>query len=44
MGNTGLSTGTHLDFQIWIGTENIDPAHFLKLSKPDFNRRTRNRL
>lgn len=43
MGNTGLSTGTHLDFQIWIGTENIDPAYFLKLSKPDFNRRTRSR-
>jgi len=43
MGNTGLSTGTHLDFQIWIGTENIDPAYFLKLSKPDFNRRTTNR-
>ncbi|MFW5683558.1 MAG: M23 family metallopeptidase, partial [Spirochaetota bacterium] len=43
MGNTGMSTGTHLDFQIWIGTENIDPAYFLKLSKPDFNRRTRNR-
>jgi murein DD-endopeptidase MepM/ murein hydrolase activator NlpD len=43
MGNTGLSTGSHLDFQIWIGTENIDPAYFLKLSKPDFNRRTRNR-
>jgi len=43
MGNTGLSTGTHLDFQMWIGTENIDPAYFLKLSKPDFNRRTRAR-
>lgn len=43
MGNTGISTGTHLDFQIWIGTENIDPAYFLKLSKPDFNRRTRAR-
>lgn len=43
MGNTGMSTGTHLDFQIWIGTENIDPAYFLKLSKPDFNRRTRAR-
>ena len=43
MGSTGLSTGTHLDFQIWIGTENIDPAYFLKLSKPDFNRRTTNR-
>jgi len=40
MGNTGISTGTHLDFQIWIGTENIDPAYFLKLSKPDFKRRT----
>ena len=43
MGNTGISTGTHLDFQIWIGTENIDPAYFLKLSKPDFNRRTKAR-
>jgi murein DD-endopeptidase MepM/ murein hydrolase activator NlpD len=43
MGNTGISTGTHLDFQIWIGTENIDPAYFLKLSKPDFNRRTQAR-
>ena len=43
MGNTGISTGTHLDFQMWIGTENIDPAYFLKLSKPDFNRRTRAR-
>ena len=43
MGSTGMSTGTHLDFQIWIGTENLDPAYFLKLSKPDFNRRTRNR-
>lgn len=43
MGNTGISTGSHLDFQMWIGTENIDPAYFLKLSKPDFNRRTRAR-
>lgn len=43
MGNSGISTGTHLDFQIWIGTENVDPAYFLKLSKPDFNRRTRMR-
>ena len=43
MGNTGTSTGSHLDFQIWIGTENIDPAYFLKLSTPDFNRRTRTR-
>jgi murein DD-endopeptidase MepM/ murein hydrolase activator NlpD len=43
MGSSGVSTGTHLDFQIWIGTENIDPAYFLKLSKPDFNRRTRAR-
>lgn len=40
MGNSGLSTGTHLDFQIRIGTENIDPAYFLKLSTPDFARHT----
>lgn len=38
LGNTGLSTGAHLDFQIRIGTENIDPAYFLKLSTPDFAR------
>jgi murein DD-endopeptidase MepM/ murein hydrolase activator NlpD len=40
MGSSGLSTGTHLDFQIRIGTEVIDPAHFLKLSTPDFARHT----
>lgn len=40
IGSSGVSTGPYLDFQIWIGTENIDPAHFLKLSKPDFSRRT----
>jgi murein DD-endopeptidase MepM/ murein hydrolase activator NlpD len=43
MGSTGISTGPHVDFQIWIGTENIDPAYFLKLSKPDFRRRTQAR-
>ena len=44
MGTTGLSTGAHLNFQIWIGTENIDPIYFLRLSRPDLTRRTRNRL
>ncbi len=44
MGTTGLSTGTHVDFQIWIGTENIDPIYFLRLSRPDFDRRERGRL
>ncbi len=44
MGSTGMSTGAHLNFQIWIGTENIDPVYFLKLSRPDLTRRTRNRL
>lgn len=44
MGTTGLSTGTHVDFQIWIGTENIDPIYFLRLSRPDFDRRARGRL
>lgn len=32
LGNTGISTGPHLDFIITIGTDVVDPAAFLKIS------------
>jgi murein DD-endopeptidase MepM/ murein hydrolase activator NlpD len=37
MGNTGISTGTHLDFILMLGTDVVDPAVFLKISN-DFAR------
>lgn len=32
LGDSGLSTGPHLDFQVWLGTDVVDPAAFLKIS------------
>lgn len=37
LGNTGISTGPHLDFIVMLGTDVVDPAVFLKISN-DFVR------
>lgn len=43
LGSTGISTGPHLDFQIMLGTDVIDPAQFLKISRQQFRRWAGNR-
>lgn len=43
LGSTGISTGPHLDFQIILGTDVIDPAQFLKISRQQFERWAGNR-
>lgn len=42
LGNTGLSSGPHLDFQVMLGTEVLDPTTFLSI-KNDFARWLGNR-
>lgn len=44
LGASGTVTGPHLHFEVKLGTELIDPAYFLRLSKPNFNRRVLERF
>lgn len=32
LGTTGLSTGPHVHFEIWLGSQVIDPLRFLDIS------------
>jgi len=34
MGNTGLSTGPHLHYEVWMGTQVVDPLLFLDIKSP----------
>lgn len=43
LGDSGISTGPHLDFQIWLGTDVVDPSAFLKISS-EFKRWSRDRI
>ena len=43
LGSTGISSGPHLDFQIILGTDVVDPSLFLKISRDDFARASKDR-
>ena len=35
MGNSGMSTGPHLHYEVMIGTQLVDPIKFLNMANPD---------
>ena len=34
LGNSGLSTGPHLHYEVRMGTQAVDPMHFLDIKSP----------
>ncbi len=44
MGNTGLSTGAHLHYEILIDSQNIDPEILINLNKENYEHKTNEEL
>ncbi len=38
MGNSGMSTGPHVHYEVMIGTQLVDPIKFLNMANPDGSR------
>ena len=43
LGNSGLSTGPHLHYEVRMGTQAVDPMHFLDIKSPLVQKNTKNR-